>query len=150
MILRNYCAWGDAREYDPASGSLSPMRLHLDHRAPTNGIFCELECGQGVMAHYRLGDSLWLQLGPRRHQVNAGTTALLSKGIHDDNCRTVLILDGGQPVFGFEYMYAAPTPLPLDFNWSDPEDWDFALWLRNILCHKYRQDILLETWRSEG
>lgn len=136
VIVRDFDRWATVHWLTPSTGE------HEEAADPADVDPCGwlVERAGTTMALYRDLERLWFAVDGATHDVTHAECEVSADGPR----RTVTLLRGGGPVVAttFEDRRVAEFAVlePYDFTAADPEDFDWALFLRNVFADPARRD----------
>lgn len=143
MFVESYDRFDDVGDYDAESGNLVEFsRSHADGRdtvvGPVRGHFARVD---GVLAVlYRDRGVLWLRLGEHVREFDSGRSEV--RWERSGKRARMRVVDEGEQVTSVEYV---PGPWKATVAGDDPtpfverEDWDFGLFVYNVLTDDGRR-----------
>lgn len=102
-----------------------------------------------LMALYLYGDDLWFQVGARRIAV---TPELVVHVVKREDLGRLLEFRSPDGQIMLSVVYVAEgnslSTEAMEFDWTmtDEEDFDFGLWVSNVLMNSERRELLVDAW----
>lgn len=130
MRVDSHDLYTSVGEFDPATGDLVELARDALDATPPSGHYARLAGTLVVL--YRDGRDLWIRIGgTARNCADKGTS--IEWGRSGTASRLALSTDGRE-VAAVEYVVVGEGGGPADPTpFADPEDWDFGLFVKNVL-----------------
>lgn len=148
MIIESFRKFGEFREFSPETGEIGSEILVGGPGTKSYGQYYPL--GQSLGVLYRSDDQLWLWVGTDRiaiSMVSAASTLRLDSG------RSILRMTADGHGYSWEYRLSANIESGVTsfatFGEED-EDFDFGLFIANIVKDPERQRRLYSYWWLKG
>lgn len=101
------------------------------------GFFAQVNAKPAVL--FRVGHDLFFCYSGKRYSITDETYARVEGGEIE---RTFTLAKGEQPILRIDYEVAkSPIPPEVDFTQTDPEHFDFLLFVRNLLQDTARRKL---------
>ena len=130
LLLRSHDHFGAFADFDPATNELTihPEQQESQGRN-TAGWFASVDGNYATL--FRLGHDLFLAYCARVYPITEDTYATVEGG---EIKRKFTLTASGKPVVSIDYQIPkSPIPAEWDFTQTEPEDFDFFLFVRNML-----------------
>lgn len=142
MIVRSYDDYEAVGDFDPISGRLVQLGRgevlgDAGAEPPLCGHFADLDGTVAVL--YRYTDGTWLRLGDEARKLS-GAGASVRREL-DGRYVHLVLFDGFEVVASARYRPGPQTGPPLAADptpFVEDEDWDFGLFVENVIRDKSR------------
>jgi hypothetical protein len=152
MRLTSFDRYDTQGDFDPISGAVEEFPRNSAYPEPVRGLFTKL--AGTFAALYRDSQGLWLRFGTDTFALDGQSTITwrrVSDGEWDPGLnltkRAVAELSiaapGSKPLT-IRYDAGVPygPPLSMTPTQSDEEDWDFGMFVANVICDPDRRDSI--------
>jgi hypothetical protein len=148
LTVRSQDKFDEFADLDPATGFMQPFQVsgNAAETIETSGWYSQL-AGQLVSLFAFAGD-LYLRLNEKPYRLDESRRVEYSRHENESN---LTLLERGQIIATLSYAPVEISP-PLDEDptgFIDEEDFDFGLFLSNVLENPARREILLKRTRVE-
>lgn len=148
MIIESFRKSGEFRQFSPESGEIGPRIVAPDSGAKSYGLYYPLAYDIGVL--YRSNSQLWLKVGADRFtagDVSDAATTRLGSG------RAILDIVASGCRYSWEYQLLSNVEADVTsfatFG-EQEEDFDFGLFIANVVKGTGRRDRVYSYWWCEG
>lgn len=138
LLLQDFLASKKRRAFDSSSGELSAAPEDAADQ-PARGYFAKL--GDQNAFLYASAGKLVLRIGDESCVFADQKTEFGGDGL-----RTLRVKKGDQAVMRVSYPNPVNPPMELDFTFSEEEDFDFGLFIHNVLSSEDRVKFLIRKW----
>jgi hypothetical protein len=155
ILLQSFGAYEEIGELSVATGRIQTFpKDQLSATAKISGQFARAgvslnrSVSPEMMALYLYGDDLWVQVGARRIAV---TSEIVVHVVKQDMGRILEVRSPDEQIM-LSVAYVAegnslsPEAVKFDWTMTDEEDFDFGLWVSNVLMNGERRRLLVDTW----
>jgi hypothetical protein len=140
MLVQYHDRFDVVAEFDPGSGRIRVMpRPPGTGSSATDGWFAILS--GACVVFYRWGEQLWLRVGDRSFDLDAG--ASVSWRVEGGEAVLVVVDGGGQVVLRYTPGPLSGPPLSEDPTpFIEKEDWDLGLFVANVMSDVERRNLV--------
>ena len=142
MIIHSFDTFGEVRHLDPATGMLTPAAISSTGGPPAvHGHYGRL--GDTLVLLYRMGADLYLRIGETVVLVDK-TTSITYRRVKDHWELEVTDESTGDVTARVEYSLPEPIVAPEEdpTPFAEPEDFDFGLFISNVVNNAERMSLI--------
>lgn len=137
--LQDFLVARKISDFDVGTGQLSATAKEAAEPPKPRGYYTKL--GEQLACLYLASGKLTLRIGDESCVLVDTKTELLGDGL-----RTLRVKKGEQAVMRVSYPNPVNPPMELDFSIAEEEDFDFGLFVHNVVSSEDRVKHLIRKW----